>query len=453
MLTKGGRAVIEVSPHIESSHQNGMETSPVRRSRKKDSLGVFAKILSGLLGKTGSKNIPDGVSKPDGKTGEALLFQPERVKKPPRGGDAVSNLVETVDGAAGTNGPREKSGTAKKGKQLFPENIVYFDQSDQKKSAGTSATVTGTGEGQFHLMPPEHGLNRKPLTDGIPQEAVQGETSPSFRSPRGKDVSKSRNTAGEDQLAVKAPETVLSHLSNLKKQDQTDSEIRGKPAGKERRREKISVEVEDFRSVQSEGGNIQLKPVGEAPVGRETDMTVELRPGRVNPETGDRAKSSGETGSFETLLARELKQDLSGDIVRQAHLVLRDGGEGTIRLALRPESLGNVKIRLEMAENKITGHIVVESEEALRAFEKEVHSLEQAFLDSGFDGAELDFSMAGGKSGQDGQRKGEEASPFFAKIRFPEAASRYAMEHGTVSGEFSGGISRQNGRVTVNMLI
>jgi hypothetical protein len=107
-----------------------------------------------------------------------------------------------------------------------------------------------------------------------------------------------------------------------------------------------------------------------------------------------------------------------------------------------------------MAENKITGHVVVESEEALRAFEKEVHSLEQAFRDSGFDGAELDFSMAGGKGGQDGQWRGEEASPFFTKIRFPEAALRYAAEHGAdAAREFSDGISRQNGRVTVNMLI
>jgi flagellar hook-length control protein FliK len=110
-------------------------------------------------------------------------------------------------------------------------------------------------------------------------------------------------------------------------------------------------------------------------------------------------------------------------------MVLRDNGQGTIRLSLKPESLGNVKIRLEMAENKITGHIVVESEEALRAFEREVHSLEQAFRDSGFDGAELDMSLAQGGGGAEQRWNGEETDRPFLSERL--AASRYdaAAEH------------------------
>jgi hypothetical protein len=70
-----------------------------------------------------------------------------------------------------------------------------------------------------------------------------------------------------------------------------------------------------------------------------------------------------------------------------------------------------------MAENKITGHIVVESEEALRAFEREVHSLEQAFKDSGFQSANLEMSLASNGSaygeGAQQNRQGAEASPFF----------------------------------------
>jgi hypothetical protein len=47
-----------------------------------------------------------------------------------------------------------------------------------------------------------------------------------------------------------------------------------------------------------------------------------------------------------------------------------------------------------MAENKITGQIIVESEEALRAFEREITSLEKAFVESGFEGANLEMSLA-----------------------------------------------------------
>jgi flagellar hook-length control protein FliK len=109
------------------------------------------------------------------------------------------------------------------------------------------------------------------------------------------------------------------------------------------------------------------------------------------------------------MLARELHQNLNGDIVRHASVALRDGGEGTIRLALKPESLGNVKIQLEMTENKITGLIVVESEEAMNAFRKEIASLEQAFRESGFTSADLNLSLT-----QDGQgsEKWEDANSF-----------------------------------------
>jgi flagellar hook-length control protein FliK len=49
-----------------------------------------------------------------------------------------------------------------------------------------------------------------------------------------------------------------------------------------------------------------------------------------------------------------------------------------------------------MAENKITGFVVVESEEALRAFEREMESLKKEFLEAGFEGAELEFSLSEG---------------------------------------------------------
>jgi hypothetical protein len=47
-----------------------------------------------------------------------------------------------------------------------------------------------------------------------------------------------------------------------------------------------------------------------------------------------------------------------------------------------------------MAENKITGYIVVESEEAMRAFERELDSLEREFREAGFEGADLSMSLA-----------------------------------------------------------
>jgi flagellar hook-length control protein FliK len=127
----------------------------------------------------------------------------------------------------------------------------------------------------------------------------------------------------------------------------------------------------------------------------ETEITVNLRGETRGASAGERDFGSFKaSGTFENFLARELQQSLNGEIVRQAQVMLREGGEGTIRLSLKPEFLGKVKIHLEMTENKITGKIVVESGEALRAFEREMQALEQSFRSEGFDGANLSLELA-----------------------------------------------------------
>ncbi|GHU62299.1 hypothetical protein FACS189445_5150 [Spirochaetia bacterium] len=188
-------------------------------------------------------------------------------------------------------------------------------------------------------------------------------------------------------------------------------------------KERFTLEVQDLRTGQNGAAlnaGQEINPRQEGGTERVTDITVELKNGGRNQDLmqGGHEKSVGQ--AFEDILARELHQNLNGDIVRQASILVRDGGEGTIRLSLKPEALGMVKIRLEMAENKITGHIIVESDEALRAFEKEIRALEQAFRDSGFDGASLDMALAGdgGKDGGpnsgQGQWNREAATPFFS---------------------------------------
>ena len=134
------------------------------------------------------------------------------------------------------------------------------------------------------------------------------------------------------------------------------------------------------------------------------------------PISGGGSDAAGKAPSFQDALAREIREGAGADIVRHASLVLKDGGEGLIRLNLKPESLGAVKIRLEMADNKIAGSIVVESEEALKAFEKEIRSLEQAFVDGGFDGASLELSVAADGAGDRRNREdGGGPKPFYSE--------------------------------------
>jgi hypothetical protein len=221
------------------------------------------------------------------------------------------------------------------------------------------------------------------------------------------------------------------------------------------------VELRDYRERSPEA------PLYSPPLQSRTELHAEsfsrnlISVDLISPKTGENRagekalQTGGNAGAFEEVLARELQQNLNSDIVRHAQVILRDRGEGLIRLSLKPESLGNVKIRLELTENKIAGRIIVESGEALRAFEREIASLEQAFRDSGYESAELNAFLA-----QDGQGSGarEEGQPFYSpRFAADKAASRYdeALERTDTSfpGFPGNGFGPGNGYIQVNILI
>lgn len=147
----------------------------------------------------------------------------------------------------------------------------------------------------------------------------------------------------------------------------------------------------------------------------QSDLMLDLRSNVTSSNLASNATEFTQTNQFETVLAQELQGKLSGDIVRQAQIVLKNGDSGIIRLSLKPESLGTVKVHLEMVENKLIGHILVENTEVLRAFEREIHSLEQAFRDSGFQTAHLDTRLAGGNQNGAGNGQQHNTGQFFSE--------------------------------------
>ena len=151
---------------------------------------------------------------------------------------------------------------------------------------------------------------------------------------------------------------------------------------------------------------------------------------------------------FEDALARELRNGLSSDIVKNAQIIVRDGGEGTIRLSLRPASLGDVKIRLEMVENKIMGLIILESNEALRAFERELAVLEKNFRDSGFSDASFTLSLENEAWNFNGQEQESEENNSSAEINTAFAAFRYEADRDDIVV-----YSNSGGRTPINLLV
>ncbi len=122
---------------------------------------------------------------------------------------------------------------------------------------------------------------------------------------------------------------------------------------------------------------------------------------------------AGNYSSFAERLSAEIRAN-SYEFVRAGQIVLRNGNEGLIRLTLHPESLGPVRIRLEMSgDKKLSGKITVSSREAWDAFEGSMDSLLQSFAEEGFNASNFDLSWSGADTGGKGM-EGKISAPFYA---------------------------------------
>ncbi len=239
----------------------------------------------------------------------------------------------------------------------------------------------------------------------------------------------SEGVDGAAQLAASAAVSPRSSVLGRRPQESVDARENKVEAAdakkKDKRKERLEIELYDHRTVGAASSTENAAPKAEGTAlndrkgaTNEADLVVNLRAGNAERGAEDASRpSSAPQTSFSDALARELRENAASDIVKHASLVLKDGGEGLLRLSLKPDTLGAVKIRLEMADNRIAGRILVESDEALKAFEKELASLEQAFRDGGFDGASLELAVSSdGARGGSGERSGGQGpTPFFSE--------------------------------------
>lgn len=142
---------------------------------------------------------------------------------------------------------------------------------------------------------------------------------------------------------------------------------------------------------------------------------------------------AGSAGSnFQAMLANQIQEN-AGEIVKAGNIVLKDNDVGSIKLILHPESLGNVKIDLQVNEKNISGKIIVASQEAFNAFKETAENLKQAFVQSGFESAGLELSLANQNfaGNHSGENQNNPAAEFamrkvygeingFAEENFPE---------------------------------
>jgi flagellar hook-length control protein FliK len=256
-------------------------------------------------------------------------------------------------------------------------------------------------------------LNQNPAL--VLSQARQAEPANAKAKPRGQidsELGDSSLAAADKRTKNAAPELKLTDL-------------RGKTSEKQ----KSLAQAKPVEAAQASG-----EKAGPREGGQKNELSLDLsgnfapRPETGGSEGADKSLASAPgPHSFSETLAERLKGSWNNELVQSAHIVLKDGDMGTIRLHLKPESLGGVKIELKLADNSISGKIVVESDEAKSAFERNMASLNDAFKAGGFESAKLEVSVgSGGNNG--GGRQGDDPEPFWSERRRLESFDRSVPE-------------------------
>jgi flagellar hook-length control protein FliK len=235
------------------------------------------------------------------------------------------------------------------------------------------------------------------------------------------------------QLEPEAGEPGRAAADNKKKSAMPElklTDLRSKATDKQ----KALAQAKPVEAAQASG-----EKAGSREAGQKNELSLDLggnfalKPGTGGNEGADKSLAAAPAPhSFSEALAERLKGSWNNELVQSAHIVLKDGDAGTIRLHLKPESLGGVKIELKLADNSISGKIVVESDEAKSAFERNMASLNDAFKAGGFESAKLEVSVGSGGNNGGGQRD-DGPEPFWSERRRLESFGRSVPESPTYS--------------------
>lgn len=417
MLLAQGNAFIQMNDSAKTGAGIGSATGLASGAPGGKRAGQTGLKDSGIDGIRGGefKKLLAAVNRPDRDGKDADRMNPDKGKvTPPKGGMSAKDVRrmaalkerrvpgEVLDkkdktvktGADGSPELRAAAGVSIPGMLTPPVGTKEGVNTNGSDTAAIIAKnpVSDTGAKELKRNVSEiasesakAGLSLFTLTDSLRKSGEKGKAA---GESKGGDEKDSRITGTRSRLTVVDRRTAARAVQGAKSSQASaaggkDSREEGNGETRLGFKDQILKESGKGGSPQDDAGAKQMQVVQGA--------------GELSARNTRTLTMTGNGGSF----AAQLKDYLNNDIVKNSSIVLKDNDAGEIKLLLKPEHLGRVRIQLNLKDTHLAGRIMVDNNNVREMFERNMNHLEQAFRDSGFSNLSLEVSVGNGK--QDGR--------------------------------------------------
>ncbi len=316
----------------------------------------------------GRKGLPSALEKtlPKGKGSFFSLLSAMAATK-----DAARNSAASLKTLA------LKAAEAEPGKSLVLEGLSQNAADSQAPAANQEAPKEEKGPGKKKA-----GHLQAVTVAALSVQALTLSDGPRAHAP------KEKPSSGDSALGAKVAATGARHVSPTREPTVhiVDLRARSRHASSEEAAA-AKVTVQPSTSDRDGGAALAQKP------GQNRDSA---------PQLSDRAPAAA-PASAQTPLER-LRDMAGSELLKATNLVLKDGG-GEIRLVLKPESLGSVRIRMNVVDNNIEGRIIVDSSSVKQVFDANIDALRRALTAEGFQTGSLQVSVGGQNTDADARRE------------------------------------------------
>ena len=393
-----------IAVNVSHAKLNTQEKSAPLSADKKSSLKKSADEVNGKESSPGFKKLLDK------KTAEKEKKQAGAAADKKNTAEIRKKAFSGIKKSADKVKPDPENPAAKKSEkgeseELKAENIISFNAENKKVN---TSEADKTSERISSLVSMSAALNG---ASGLNRTAAGKEQ----KTETGAEKIRTGDKKGTEKKEASKKDNVKLQVLDLRTDEKLKVKSENRQHGSENSTEKFDIlsETSDNRTESSQNQNREMLFVKADPLNEvKTDAPVKSLTAQ------------------QTAVLEKLKADGNSEIVKQTKIILNDNNSGELRMVLKPERLGFVRIKMNLDDNNIVGRIIVDNNNIKEIFENNMENLLRSFRESGFGSASLEVSVGGGKNRQQNMDSNER---FFSKKIIEDVDSQNIVSRGQVS--------------------